>query len=85
MPLFGAPNLTKLTARRDVEGLVKALGNPSVCEGAASALGQLGDARAVEPLTAALGDESWSMRRAAAEALGRLRDAALYARSSALS
>ena len=42
---------------------------------AAEALGQLGDARAVEPLTAALGDRNGAVRKAAAEALGQLGDA----------
>jgi HEAT repeat protein len=39
---------------------------------AAEALGQLGDARAVEPLIARLGDAAWNVRRAAAEALVKI-------------
>ena len=46
---------------------------------AAKALGQLGDARAVKPLLAALKDNKWSwssrLRETAAEALGKLGDA----------
>src|SRR5450759_2332909 len=78
MPLFGPPNVEKLKAKRDVKGLIKALGyqkDPAVRRAAAEALGQIGDARAVEPLIAALKDESWGVRRAAAEALGQIGDA----------
>ena len=39
------------------------------------ALGELGDARGVEPLIAALKDESKYVRHFAAEALGKLGDA----------
>jgi HEAT repeat protein len=48
-----------------------------VREAAAHALGQLGDARAVEPLVAALRerDRGWPIRQAAAHALGQLGDA----------
>jgi hypothetical protein len=44
-------------------------------DAAAQALGQLGDARAVEPLLQALGDTDWNVRSAAAQALGQLGDA----------
>ena len=41
---------------------------------AAEALGRIGDASALEPLTAALKDASWSVRAAVAEALGHIPD-----------
>jgi len=55
--------------------LIVALNNkdPKIRNGVAKALGLLGDARAVEPLIAALGDIN--VRRAAAVALGQLGDA----------
>jgi HEAT repeat protein len=52
MPLLGPPDVDKLKAKRGVKGLIKALSyrkRNSVREGAAKALGQLGDTRAVEP------------------------------------
>jgi hypothetical protein len=56
MPLFGPPNVEKLSAKGDVQGLVKALGyekDPSVQKAASQALAQLGE-KAVEPLLLAL-------------------------------
>jgi hypothetical protein len=57
-----------------VEPLINALGDEVeyVREGAASALGEIGDARAVEPLIEALGDEDYNAREAAKEALKKL-------------
>jgi HEAT repeat protein len=43
--------------------------NGLCAQSAAKALGKIGDARAVEPLIAALKDEEWHVRKAAAEAL----------------
>ncbi len=51
-----------------------------VCH-AAEALGKIGDARAVEPLIAALKDSDEDVRQAAAEARGRL-GAPAWSRSS---
>jgi HEAT repeat protein len=110
MSLFGPPNVEKMKAKRDVEGLIKALGyrkDKGVCKAAAGALveigtpavaplvaalkdsdthvqwqaaralGQIGDARAIEPLIAALEDVEidWTVCRTAAEALGQVGDA----------
>jgi HEAT repeat protein len=75
MPLFGPPNVEKLKAKRDAPGLIKALGyqkDGHVREAAAEALGQIRDARAVEPLIAALKDPYANVRKAAAEALEAL-------------
>ena len=78
MGLFGPPNVEKMEAKRDVQGLIKALDyqkDASVRDAAAKALGKLKDARAVVPLIAALEDESTGVRREAAEALGKSGDA----------
>src|SRR5450756_828303 len=72
MPLFGPPNVEKLKAKGDIPGLIKALGygkDWGVRNAAAGALGQIGDARAVGPLIAALKDQDSNVRRAAAGAL----------------
>jgi HEAT repeat protein len=76
--LFGPPNIEKLEAKRNVQGLIKALSYEKdwqVQRNAAAALGQIGDARAVEPLSAALKDSNWIVRQNAAEALGKIGDA----------
>jgi HEAT repeat protein len=76
MSLFGPPDIAKLKAKRDVEGLVKALGyrkdQGGVRKDAIVALGEIGDPRAVEPLIAALDDEQTG--RAAMKALGQIGD-----------
>jgi HEAT repeat protein len=72
MWIFGSPNVDKLKAKGDVEGLIKALGYQKdwrVREAAASALGEIGDARAMEPLIAALKDHDSDVRQGAAGAL----------------
>ena len=72
--LFGPPNVESLEAKKDVEGLIKALGyekDDKIRLAAASALGKVGDARAVEPLTAAL-KEKGSLWEAATWALGNM-------------
>lgn len=55
---FSKPNVKKLTQRKDVEGLIKALTDKDwgVRGEAAEALGEIKDARAVEPLIQALKD-----------------------------
>jgi len=57
-----------------VEPLIQALKDEDsfVREGAAEALGKIGDKRAVEPLIHALNDEDWQVRWEAAEALDEL-------------
>lgn len=74
MPLFGSPNVKKMLEKKDVEGLIKALGYKKdrfVRKGAAQALGLLGDTRAVEPLIAALEDDDL-VAYSAARGLGRI-------------
>ncbi|MFA5885440.1 MAG: HEAT repeat domain-containing protein, partial [Acidimicrobiia bacterium] len=71
------PDIARSTAKRDVKGLVKALGCPGdgkVRAAAADALASLGDPRAVEPLVATLGDDHANVRTAAIAALGELAD-----------
>jgi HEAT repeat protein len=77
MFLFGPPNVEKMKARRDVKGLIKALGykkDEYVRRYTARALGEIKDPRAVEPLIAALKDAEWIVREAAAYALGEIKD-----------
>jgi HEAT repeat protein len=71
MPLFGPPNIGQMEARRDVQGLIKALGfkDAAIRRAAAEALAPLKDPDAVEPLAVLLDDESVAVRRAAAAAL----------------
>jgi HEAT repeat protein len=57
-----------------VEPLIAVLGDRIVGMYAASALGPIGDARAVEPLIGALKDPTFSGREAAEEALGKIGD-----------
>lgn len=57
--LFGPPDVQKLKANRDIDGLIKALDyekDLSVRSAAADALGKTGDAPAVEPLITVLKD-----------------------------
>jgi len=71
MPLFGPPNIDQLEARRDAQGLIKALAfkDPAIRRAAAEALAPFKDPAAVEPLAALLDDENAGVRRAAADAL----------------
>jgi HEAT repeat protein len=68
MPFFGRPNITKLTTKRKVDGLIKALDHPDdrIRKDAAYALEFIGDIRAIDPLIARLGDTSHVVRLAAA-------------------
>lgn len=87
MPLFGPYNVRKLKAKRDVEGLIEALGykkNKKVRRNAARALGQIGDPRAVEPLSAALKDKEHDVVRAAVGALGQIGPCAVRSLIAAL-
>ena len=83
MPLFGnanPPNVDELEAKRDVPGLIKALGyekDSGVRSAAAIALRQTGDPRVVQPLMAALKDVDEEVRLAAAQALGEIGAAAV--------
>ena len=71
MPLFGPPNIAQLEAKRDIQGLIKALSykDPGIKIAAADALGPVGDPMAVEPLTELIRDQDAGVRRAAVRAL----------------
>lgn len=78
MSLFGPPNIEKMKAKRDVKGLIKALGyqrDAGVRKGAAMALGELKDSRAIEPLIAALKDRYYDVRQVVIKALEEIADA----------
>jgi HEAT repeat protein len=77
MGLFGPPNIEKMKAKRDVNGLcyiVTEDKDPILRCNAAKALGEIGDVRAVESLIFALEDRNVALRKAAAEALGKIGD-----------
>jgi HEAT repeat protein len=79
MALFGSskPDVERMKADRDVEGLIKALGygkDSNVRSEAAMALGGLFDGRIVNALAGALADEDANVRMDVVQALGRLRD-----------
>jgi HEAT repeat protein len=72
------PNVQKLSAKGDVNGLIRALDYQKdwlVCYAAAEALGKLADARATEPLIAALNGKDKYIRKNTAIALGKIGDA----------
>jgi HEAT repeat protein len=67
-----------MKAKRDVDGLIKAMDyqkDGNVRKGALNALAEIRDQRAVKPLVAALRESDLQVRLAAAEALGRTGDA----------
>jgi HEAT repeat protein len=75
VPSFRPPDVEKLRADGDAQGLIKALGyrkDARVRRDAAEALGSCGDAGSIEFLMTALKDESWSVRKAAVQALGQI-------------
>jgi HEAT repeat protein len=79
MALFGRPSIDKLKAEHDVVGLIDALKGKDWKRrrDAATALGNLKEPTALEPLIAALGDgrvTSVTLRREVAVALGELGD-----------
>jgi len=68
-------NVEEMKAKKDVEGLIQALKNKRnvyIRRDAASALGDTGDARAIDPLVESLGDPNKDVRNAAVEAIGKL-------------
>ena len=74
---FGTPNVETMREKRDVKGLIKALGykkESDVRINAASVLGEICDPGAVKPLIKALDDADSDVRSNAAEALGRIGD-----------
>ena len=75
---FTRPDVREMEAKNDLQGLMKALNyrrDDCVRWHAAEALGDMGDPRAVEPLTSALKDESAYLRFVTVKALGEGGDA----------
>jgi HEAT repeat protein len=73
--LLGPPNIDKSIIERDVKGLIKALRYEKLGgerRRAMDILGDIGDARALEPLIGMLKNEDYGLRISAAEALGKL-------------
>ena len=79
MPMFRfsrRPNVQELKSQGDVDGLIEALKfqeDPNIRLAAASALGRIGDSRAVNPLIVAL-DDQHRVREIVALALGEIGD-----------
>ena len=76
--LFGPPDVVKMEAKRDVQGLIKALvyqKDYGIRKAAAEALGKSSSVHAVEPLIGALKDKNHRVRQAAAWALRDIGDA----------
>jgi HEAT repeat protein len=68
-------NIDEMKAKRDLDGLFKALNNKRnvyARRDAAKALGEIGDATAMEPFIAALKDPKKNVRDTAVEAIGKL-------------
>jgi HEAT repeat protein len=77
MPLFGPPNIEKLTSEKDLKQLCKALfykKDASIRRWAADALKDIGDASTVAPLLKAAGDLDFSVRAAVIQALTAIGD-----------
>jgi HEAT repeat protein len=79
MPIFKfsrQPNVQQLKSKGDVDGLIEALGyqdDHNVRLAAATALGRIGNSRAVDPLISALEDQP-RIREVAVMALGEIGD-----------
>jgi len=83
---MGKPNVKKMKAKKDVEGLIEALKNKDwyVRAEAAGVLGGIEDARAVEPLIQALKDKDEFVREVVAMALKEIRKPAVKPHIEAL-
>ncbi len=78
MGIFGLfkPNVKKLEKKRDIEGLVKALGykkDSRVRLEAAVALGRIGSEKVAKALTNALKDRDMDVRKAVENALEKIK------------
>lgn len=75
MSIFGAPDVEKMKAKRDVKGLIKALEykkDVAIPQRAALALGEIGDAQAINPLILAMDNNDKEISLAAINALGQI-------------
>ena len=79
MGLFGPPNVEKMKTKKNIGGLIKALGysNKNIRDAAAKALFEIGEPT-VEPLIKSLLDIDGNTRRGAAKVLGEIRDPRSY-------
>ncbi len=85
MWIFGAPDVEKMKAKRNVKGLIRALGYRKdyyVCRSAVKALGEIGDWRATDPLIATL--EDGRLRRSAVGQVPHVRRWSAHVRRSAV-
>jgi len=75
MRLF-KPNVPKMKARKNVNGLIRLLGDrdAEIREASARALGELGFPRVIGPLCRALTDPEWTVRISVVEALAMTED-----------
>jgi HEAT repeat protein len=74
---FGKPDVKDMEKKKDVDGLIKALGyekDVQVRREAAYTLGKLGNSSGVDPLIKALEDPDSYVRRQVADALGIIGD-----------
>jgi HEAT repeat protein len=74
---FGKPDVKDMGKKKDVDGLIEALGyekDVQVRREAAYILGKMGDSSAVDSLLKALEDPDSYVRRQAADALGLIGD-----------
>jgi HEAT repeat protein len=71
MALFGPPDIPQMEAKRDIQGLIKALSykDAAIRRAAAEALTPMKNPTAAESMVALLGDENPGVRRAAVAAL----------------
>lgn len=77
MVFFGRPDVVKMKAKHDVNGLIKALSydkDISIRIKAAESLGEIGDSRAVDPLIIMIKDKDVEVCVAAVGALGKIKD-----------
>jgi len=76
MGIFGPPNIEKLKTEKNVQSLIKVLRykDKHIRLKALQVLGEIGDNRAIEPLTNVLKDKDSEFRETAAEALKRIKD-----------
>lgn len=75
MPIF-QPNIQKLTLKNDIEGLIRAAGNPDpdIRRNAISALGQFRESKVTSTLIHHLKDDDRSVRLECVMILGKFRD-----------
>ncbi len=72
---FFKPNVENLKAKKDVEGLINVLGrkrDSDMRRQAAKALGEIGDAKVIEPLIQALTDDDVGIQSACCDALAKM-------------